>query len=75
MSESASTARWDHTATLLCQTANLHRSKNARAKTPDEFHPFRKRARRSGMTTAALHELKNHFKTTYAPPINTGDHR
>jgi hypothetical protein len=27
------------------------------------------------MTTAALHELKNHFKTTYAPPINTGDHR
>jgi len=66
MSESSSSNLWDHTSVQLCQTANLNRAKNARPKTPDEFHPFRKQKRRGGITPAALHEFKNHFKTTYA---------
>ena len=52
---------WDHTASLLAMTANVHRDpKRSRTHRPVDFHPFEKR-RRGGMSPAALRKLKPLF--------------
>jgi len=38
--------RWNHTAALLSQVANLFKGKKEKLLTPLECHPYRKRYRR-----------------------------
>lgn len=62
MARGRAARQWDHTASLLAMTANVHRDvkKNRRGFHPSAFHPFMRRRRR-GTTPAALRSLKGLF--------------
>jgi hypothetical protein len=63
--------RWDHTASLLCQGANIYRDPKSRPLPFHKFHPYRESPTQSrGMSVSDLHALKSLFVPTVAitPP-------
>lgn len=53
MADAFSSAQWDHTAAILCQTANIHRDrKKTRPFHPSMFHPYHASKRKGNSVEA-----------------------
>lgn len=65
MGEARRSENWDHTAQMLCLTANIHRDPNKRERefVPADFHPFASDEDRSGRATK---EQNRHKVTDWA---------
>lgn len=60
--KSASSNRWDHTAMMLCQNANIHRDPKKAPYPLHRFHPFAAKEKSRGITASELHSYKNLFQ-------------
>jgi hypothetical protein len=53
--------QWDHTASLLCQQANIYRDPKSRPLPFHRFHPHRPPPPSRGMSVFDLHALRPMF--------------
>jgi len=60
--KSASSNRWDHTAMMLCQNANIHRDPKKAPYPLHRFHPFAAKDKPRGMSVSELHAFKDLFQ-------------
>jgi hypothetical protein len=81
MAEGRSRAAWDHTAYVVATLANVHRDpkKRPRPYEPEDFHPLRRRARRTPPTAKvtvgelrAILGLKPRPRERRTPPETKG---
>jgi len=54
--------QWDHTASLLCQQANIYRDPKSRPLPFHRFHPYRPPPPSRGITAAELHAFRGLFR-------------
>jgi len=62
MAEGRRRENWDHTASVLCLTANVNRDPKKAAFRPVDFHPFMQRMEKKKVSkTEQFNELKSFF--------------
>ncbi len=61
MAKGRAVGSWDHTSHILWMIANVNRDPKRRAHPIEDFHPFKKRKKRRGMSPERLRGMKSFF--------------